>query len=456
MFIPQTPIPGSKQLFEVTPLTDTLNQDNPLVILAKKVNWNFLVDYFTKFYDPRVGRRILPIRLMIGMLLLKFMFDLSDEDVISNWQENIYYQAFTGAQAFVKKAPCSPSQLTLFRQRIKIDGCEMILAESVRIHGKKILEKYCITDTTVQEKNITYPTDSKLILKAIKLMLKIGEFLNINFRSKFVRETKDLKSKINFGKSQLKNDQKIKYIERLRTIAKTLFTVFNKNLPEYSKKFYLIKKLCWALNKVITQTKKEKNKVYSIHEPQTKCIIKGKAGKKFEFGSKVSLVISKKSKIILGILNFTENLFDGDTLAPAIEQLSRLHNGYKPESLTGDRGYRGRHEVKGVKILTPYDKTNGILGMAHRLICKLLRARTTIEPIIGHLKEDHRLSRNRLKGVLGDRINPLLAGAAFNLLKYARLDYNKRHKPPKTLASRLACKNKYHGLPLWKPKPTLF
>jgi IS5 family transposase len=453
MIEPQTSIPGSNPLFDDPPLVETLNQDHPLIKIAKKVDWDNLVTSLYQFFNSDIGRPILSIRLMVGLMMLKFMYDLSDAEVVAQWEENIYYQAFTGQIAFVQKAPCHSSQLTLFRQRIKQEGCELIFKESVRVFGKKVLEKNCVADTTVQEANITYPTQFKLIMKAIALIIKIGTFIGIKFRYTFAKEIKHIKSKINFSKSKLKDDDTEKYLSRLREIGNYLLKIFTKKLPEYSKEGYLVKSLLFILNKVINQKREDKNKVYSIHEPQTKCIAKGKSHKKYEFGSKVSLVISKSSKVILGILNFTNNPYDGDTLEPAIEQLSTLHDGYKPKKVTGDRGYRGRREVNGVEVITPYDNKEGLLSSIRKMIKDLLRSRVAIEPIIGHLKADHRLSRNLLKGVLGDNINPLLSATAFNLLKYARTDYNHHAKPPRSLALRIRPKrNKYPGLPLWRPK----
>jgi IS5 family transposase len=395
---------------------------------------------------------------MIGLLMLKHMFDLSDEAVVAQWEENIYYQAFTGEKSFNNTRPCHPSQLTLFRKRIKTEGFELIFAESVRVFGNKVLEKNCIIDTTVQEKNITFPTDSKLIFKAIALILKIASFLKISFRSKFVKELKTIKSKINFGNSQLSSEDRTMCIARIKEIANSLLCTFKMKLPDKAAKQYLVKKLLLVLNKVINQSKNDKNKIYSIHEPQVKCIAKGKAHKKYEFGSKVSLVVSKSSKVILGIRNFLYNPYDGDTLDSAIKQISQLHNGYKPDKICSDRGYRGHDKVRGVEIITPYSLTKGLMKSAFNIVKKLLRSRTAIEPIIGHLKEDHRLSRNRLKGVLGDTINPLLAATAFNLLKYARVQYNSLHKPPRSINLQLRARqnDKYYGLPLYREKNPIF
>jgi IS5 family transposase len=271
--------PTLPPLFKTTPLIKQLDQKDPLVILAKAINWLGLEESLSKFYAPKAGRPALPIRLMIGLLLLKYMFDLSDDDVVAQWKQNVYYQAFTGGESFSDKAPCDASQMARFRKRIGEEGCEIIFKESVRVHGKKVLEKNVIIDTTVQEKNVTFPTDNKLMLKAIKIILSIGAFLNIKFRKRFVRETQQIRTSNNFSKSANQIENKVKNTERLRVIGITLLNTLTKHLPEYAFKYYKILSLLFILKKIFTQRKKDSNKVYSPHEPQVNCIAKGKSYK---------------------------------------------------------------------------------------------------------------------------------------------------------------------------------
>jgi IS5 family transposase len=451
MLNPETKIPGSNPLFPITSLADTLDQTHPLIIITEKIDWDKLVNFCSKFYNDKIGRPTLSIRLMIGLLLLKYMFDLSDESVVATWRENHYYQAFTGQTSVVDYKPCDSSQLTSFRKRIGEEGAKLIFAESIRVHGPKALETECIVDTTVQEKNITHPTDPKLILKAITFILRIATFLGLKMGRTFKNNIKKLKNIINFGRNNLTDDQKEEAISGLRGIANRLLKKLQKLLPDYTLHLPAVKKKIEILMKAINQKRKDKNKIYSIHEPHVKCIAKGKSNKKFEFGSKVSLIITKTKGLIVGALNFDNNPYDGDTLDPAIKQLEQIYDGYKPQKMVGDRGYRGRSNINGVTIITPYDNKKGLLSKILRPIKKLLARRTAIEPIIGHLKNDHRLSRNYLKGTFGDRINPLYAAAAFNLLKFARLEYSNLLKPPKSLAIRLPQrKNKFTDLPIWR------
>jgi IS5 family transposase len=441
---------GSQPLVETKPLADILSPDHPLIVITKKVDWAGLEGEASKKYSLKRGRPALPLRLMIGLLLLKYITDLSDEQVVENWRENVYFQAFTGEGVYQDRLPCNPSMMTVFRQRIGREVCELILGESVRVHGPKALEKACILDTTVQPKNITFPTDFKLISSAILLILSIGAFLGIPFAKKYVAERKELKNQINFGKKSMPADVKEGCIARLRDIGNTLLREFTDKLPKDCWRFEAIQKLVRNLRKAINQRKNDKNKIYSLNEPQVKCIAKGKAHVRYEFGSKVSVAVGKCKGIILGILNFRDNPYDGNTIQSAHEQMSRLHNGYTPDTSITDRGYKGREDIDGPnKIITPYCLIKELPLELVRKIKLFLKRRSSIEPIIGHLRSDHRMGRNYLKGELGDDINPLMAAAGFNFVKFGRISSGRLCRPPKSL-NAVRRKNKYPGLPLWR------
>jgi IS5 family transposase len=116
--------------------------------LPKKINWDYLEESLYKFFIESIGRKTKSLRAMTAIIILQYMLNLSDDDIVAQSMENVYYQAFIGNPLFVNNRPCSPSTLTRFRKRIGQDGCELILQESVRIHGKKALEKDCIADIT--------------------------------------------------------------------------------------------------------------------------------------------------------------------------------------------------------------------------------------------------------------------------------------------------------------------
>ncbi len=114
---------------------------------------------------------------------------------------------------------------------------------------------------------------------------------------------------------------------------------------------------------------------------------------------------------------FTENLYDGDTLVPQLEQVERL-TGKELQEAIGDRGYRGRPMVNQTIILTPKPISKSSTRYQKQKIREKFRGRAGIEPIFGHLKSDHRMWRNFLKGNAGDEFNTIIAATAFNIKKF--------------------------------------
>jgi transposase, IS5 family len=394
-------------------LTTLLNPKNNLYALANKIPWNLLEQEFEEFYS-KVGQPAKPIRLMSGLLILRQMFNLSDEGVIETWKMNPYFQYFCGEIEFQWNAPCDSSDLTYFRKRIGEKGAEKIFQISIHLHTDVFSEETIILDTTVQEKNITFPTDQKQHLKIIEKCRRIAKDENISLRQTFKKEIKNLLYKLRFEKRKLKNKEIKKYRKRIKTIAIKLLREISRKLPERQLEKYSKDVLIYM--KVLEQKKESKNKIYSLHEPHVQCIAKGKDHKKYEFGTKTSFAYAPNSGVIVGALAFENNPYDGHTLAKALNQTTKLI-GQRPKLGIVDRGYKGINQLKGTTILYPNQKKiNDSKELAK--IKSHLRQRSAIEPIIGHLKSDFRLQRNYLKGFIGDSINALLAAAAFNF-KYA-------------------------------------
>jgi IS5 family transposase len=220
-----------------------------------------------------------------------------------------------------------------------------------------------------------------------------------------------------------KNYKKARAAQRkLKTIAGRLVREIERKLPASSLGKYAQE--ISLFQQVLEQKKKSTNKIYSIHEPQVYCISKGKDHKKYEYGSKASLVVTKRSGIIVGALHFSKNTYDGHTLPETLKQTTELV-GRKPQVAICDRGFRGTSFVDGTKIVIPKAPSKRSTTYQKQKARKRFRRRASIEPIIGHLKSDFRLMRNYLKGSLGDTINLMLAAAAFNFRKLLRqlLDY---------------------------------
>lgn len=389
---------------------EQLNHQHPLYILANKIFWKKFEDALRKHYSETMGAPAKPIRLMVGLLVLKHIRNLSDESVVDQWVENIYYQYFCGENYVAQEKPCAYTELVEFRKRIGEEGMELILQESIRINGEDGKENEATTDTTVQEKNITFPTDSKLHKKIISKCKGIALKENIELRQTYTRTVKKLTLDQRF-RNHPKNYGKAKKADRkLKTIAGRLVRELERKLPALTMPMYFTS--LQLFKKVLSQKRNDTQKIYSLHEPHVQCISKGKEHKKYEFGSKVSIISTKISGVIIGAINIPKNDYDAHTLLPAIEQQQRL-TGHMLKNNFADRGYRGVKNVLGTNIIIP-DNNKEKNNYQKQKLRTGFRRRAAIEPKIGHLKSDHRLSRNLYKGIFGDNINVMLAAAAMN------------------------------------------
>ena len=406
----------TNQVGMFTSLSDQLDQKHPLYILANRINWQLFEDAFSKHYSDKMGAPSKPIRLMVSLLILKQVRNLSDESLVEQWSENVYYQYLGGEQFYLPSPPCSSTEFVAFRKRIGEEGMTLILQESIHLNRKEGDDNFGKTisiDTTVQEKNITYPTDDKLYKKVIKNCVLIAAKEDVVLHQTYAKELKRLSFQQRFKKR--KNGFRLarKASKRVKTIAGRVVRDLERKLTP--SMLLLHGSNIELYKKVLSQKREDKNKIYSLCEPDVKCYAKGKEHKKFEFGSKVSIATCQQTGIIVGALNFTETLHDSKTLPLALEQVKQLTT-VTPEEVFADRGYVGKTSHEQTKIYTP--KPNPSISIEQR---KKHSKRAAIEPIIGHLKSDHRMNRNFLKGIAGDTINVLLAAAAFNFKRVMNL-----------------------------------
>lgn len=416
------PKQNQNQLGFYSTFEEQLNHKHPLYILSHQIQWKEFEASFSIHYSEKMGAPAKPIRLMVALIILKHIRNLSDESIVEQWSENAYYQYFSGENVFACCAPCASTELVEFRKRIGEAGVELILKESIRINGKDSEENEGTTDTTVQEKNITFPTDSKLHKKIITQCKKIAYKEGLELRQAYTRTIKKLTLDQRFRNHPKTGSKARKADRKIKTIAGRLVREMERKLPAchpYITKLELFKR-------VLAQKRDDKQKIYSLHEPHVQCISKGKEHKKYEFGSKVSITTTKTYGVIIGALNIDKNDYDGHTLLPALEQQQRL-TGQVLKNTFVDRGYRGIKEVLGTNIIIPGVKESNTAYQKQKLR-KGFRRRAAIEPKIGHLKTDHRLSRNFYKGIFGDNINVMLAAAAMNFKRM--MNKWKKNPPP--------------------------
>jgi transposase, IS5 family len=400
------------------PLIHFINKDHELCQLAERIDWDGLERDLSDYYCIDNGRPSIPIRKIVGVILLKRMFNESDESVVDRWKENPYWQYFCGEVNFQHNWPFDPTELIKFRQRMGESGMERILKVSIDLFDRKeIQEKHVLIDTTVQEKNITYPTDPKLQKRIVEKCRAIAKDEGITLRQSYKRIFKQLMIDQRFREHPKRKKRANAAARKIKVIAGRVVRDLERKMNPEQLARYEQELLLYY--RVINQERTDSNKIYSLHEPEVKCIAKGKEAKKYEFGNKSSIAKTMKSGIIVGAMGYKDNLYDADTLEPQLEQIERL-TGQLPETSVVDRGYRGRKTVFGVEIRIPCKPKKDATNYEKQKARRFFKARAGIEPVIGHVKHDHRMSRNYLSGTQGDMINTLLAAAGFNMMKMLR------------------------------------
>lgn len=393
-----------------------VSHNHPLYRLAEAIDWTRFETELGPLYAEATGRPGLPTRLMVGLHYLKYLFDESDESVVAKWVENPYWQFFCGRPYFEHELPCHPTSLVRWRRRLGSQGMEKLLTETLstakREQALRESEiKRVNVDTTMQEKAIAFPTDARLYHKARRALVRAAKAIGIQLRQTYVRLGKQALARQGRYAQARQMKRARRETKRLRLFLGRVIRDIRRKCP---KPVPTLKALLERSERILRQQRHDTGKLYSVHAPEVECIANGKAHKPYEFGCKVAVVTTSKSNWVVGIEAVHENPYDGVTLSPALSQVERLTE-IRPEAAFVDRGFKGAtHHPAGVAVY--------ISGRQRltRTLKALLRRRAAIEPVIGHLKQEHGLERNHLLGREGDRINALLTGCGFNLRKLWR------------------------------------
>jgi IS5 family transposase len=398
-------------------LDQILDRKHPLFVLANQIDWSVFDHKFGRLYADK-GRPALPTRLMVGLHYLKHAFNESDESVVARLLENGYWMYFCGFEHFIHRLPLDPSSLVRWRKRIGPKEMEQLLAETLETakRGGHLTEAHLQrvnVDTTVQEKAIAYPTDARLYHKARVLLVKAAKKRGLALRQSYLRLGKQaliMSSRYAHARQmkRAKREQK-----KLKTYLGRVYRDILRNCPQPDAP---LAELLHNGQRVLTQQRNDKNKLYSLHAPEVECISKGKVHKKYEFGCKVSLATTSKDNWIVGAEALHNNPFDGHTLKGALEQVKRLV-GWAVGNAYCDKGYKGNPKQLGETTVHLATRRKSSMTAGE---WRWFRRRPAIEPVIGHAKEDHRMDRNYLKGTDGDKTNAILAACGFNLRKLLR------------------------------------
>ncbi len=406
-----------KDLFRPA-LDQIIDMDHPLVRLAGEIDWGFLERRFASVCEAGPSQPPLPARLIAGLFILKHTHSLSDEALCARWLENPYYQYFCGEQVFRHELPFDRSSLTRWRQRLGEAHLAALLQESLSVAHKtealatRDLERVAV-DTTVQPKAIAHPTDPRLMHRAIEKLAGLAKREGVPLRQSYLRVAK--RAAIMVGRythaHQFKRARRA--LKFLRTRLGRLIRDINRKIDGKPALEARLRPLLILAGRVQRQDQRQRGpKVYALHAPEVECIGKGKARAPYEFGCKVSVATPvtspKGGQFVLHAKALHGNPYDGHTLGPILVDLQRL-TGIETRRIHVDKGYRGHNHPHKFRVW--------ISGQVRRVTASIrreMKRRAAVEPVIGHLKAEHRMDRNYLKGPDGDRINAVLAAAGYN------------------------------------------
>jgi len=390
---------------------------HPLVRLSHQIDWDGLEQAFASSYCLSNGRRGCSTRLLVGLHYLKHTSDLSDEEVLREWVENPYGQYVCGEKFFQHEAPIDSFSMSRWRTRIQQTGVEQMLHATIQAGLKvglikpKMLERVNV-DTTVQEKHIRYPTDSRLYDRMRQRLVKQAQQEGIGLRQSY----RLVGRKTLLRQSRYAHAQQFKRAAKMTRKLKGMLGRVVRDVQRKSSECSPgLERLLQLAQRLLNQQRHDRNKLYSIHEPEVECISKGKAHKRYEFGCKVSIVSSSRGNWVIGTQALKHNLYDGHTLAAAIQQTQTI-SGIRPKEIYCDLGYRGHEPIPECEVHVVPRKRKHLT----RSLRQWMNRRAAIEPVIGHMKSEHRFGRNRLKGKVGDEINALLSASGYNIRKLLR------------------------------------
>jgi IS5 family transposase len=416
---------GEQDLFR-SRLDQIIDMKHPLVTLAQTVDWGFLEGRFGEVYTDDPGHPPLPTRLMAGLAILKHTYDLSDEVLCERWVENPYYQFFCGEEFFRHRLVFDRSSLTRWRNRMGEERLQTLLQESLSVATRTKAIKpselsRVIVDTTVQPKNVMFPTDAKLLNRAREKLVRLAKLTGLDLRQSYERVGK-------FALIQHQRYAHAKQFKRANRMLKKLRTYLGRVIRDIGRKIagdaaleVKFERLLMLARRVREQQQRQRGpKVYSLHAPEVECIGKGKAHRPYEFGIKVSVATTlshaKGGQFVTHVKALPGNPYDGHTLATVVPDMEALI-GNTIERILADRGYRGHNAPPDYKFRVFISgQKRGVTPSIKRA----LRRRAAIEPVIGHLKAEHRMGRNYLWFRRGDATNAVLAAVGYNFRRLIR------------------------------------
>jgi transposase, IS5 family len=443
-----------------------LDPTHDLLVLAHQIDWEAISEALRPYYH-RLGRYAKPIRLMVGLHLLKHRLNLSDARVVQGLHENLYWMTFCGIDVGSVGEQATPgkpvqfleaSTMTKWRQRLGPEGTHALEAvmQQQLVRDKVLDRRSMVTDTTAQPKHVAYPTDTALLDQGrCKLLTLLGEARATGIKvAKGVRSFRRTAKRVvleamklgkdHLGRIEEANGQLSAMARHVLRRTPRVVSQLNGQLGALRRQGQSraaaatqrlrdqLEQTAALVRRVIHQNAERfagrhvRDKVLSLHEPQVVSIRKGKRSQPTEYGSKVSVSIDRNGFVVTHT-EYAQNLADPDTLPEALAGWHEVF-GRPPPELAGDRGlHHPAHErerlgtAQVARVSIPAKGKTRHRDADTAWFKRLQRLRAHIEPVIGHLKTDHRLDRCRYKGFAGEQINVSWAVLAWNTTKWGRL-----------------------------------
>ena len=284
-------------------LDQMIDLRHPLAVLARRMPWSQIeaalspafarrsvegkvIDHDDLFGSPLAiegggaspaGRPRLPIRLMSALLYLKHAFNLSDEELVERWAENVVWQYFSGQTYYEPRLPCDATQIGRFRKAIGEAGVEELLKATIdtAVTTKAVRPaefERVIVDSTVQEKAIAHPVDSRLLEIARAKVVQAAKFAGVLLKQTFVKEGRELRRKAG-GYAPAKQFKRLRRtVKRQRTILGIVMREIQRKLSTAStdrpNRITRLNTLLERAERIRTQQPKDKNKLYALHAPR--------------------------------------------------------------------------------------------------------------------------------------------------------------------------------------------
>jgi IS5 family transposase len=448
-----------------------LDPTHDLLVLAHQIDWEALTDALRPYYH-RLGRYAKPIRLMVGLHLLKHRLNLSDARVVEGLHEHLSWMTFCGIDVGAVLEPATPgtpmrlldaSTMTTWRQRLGPEGTHLLEAVLQQpLVQEKMLDGRCmLTDTTAPEKPVVSPTDTALLDKGRrKLLGLIGKAKAAGVEvAHGLRSFRRTAKRVVLAATKLGTDQ----LERMEAAKRQLSMMappvldrvprvlaqlhgqlgarrrhgHERAAAAMERRRTQLEQTAGVVRRVLHQNAERfpgshvPAQVLSLHAPHVVSIRKGKRAKATAYGSKVRLSIDRHG-LVSTHTEYSTNIADPETLPEALAGW-RAVCGRPPAALGADRGlhHPGPDRERlgtamGTRVSIPPKGKRRHREAATAWFKRLQRLRAHIEPVIGPLKADHRLDRCRYKGFAGDQLNVSWAVVAWNTKKWGRVLQQRR------------------------------